>query len=1218
MKKRLAAATILLLAAVAAHAGTFAVFGPRDYKRETGQPDVVTATFAITHMDVPHKLRLVNGGADGAFAKVTSAVIKVNGVAIIESRDFTGKTGTTIEKTVTLAASNQVSVELRGDPGAGITLSILGEDNTPPAITATVTPAPNAAGWNSDIVTVTFACSDALTGITSCSAPVTVTAEGITQVTGTATDGAGNIGTKVVPVKIDKTPPAITVAAPAQDAVVAATRIDVSGGSSDALAGIDTVTCNAEPATLTGESFTCRPTLADGASSISLVATDRAENSVLLVLDVRSDTTAPSITIETPGGSTNVESLTVRASVSDDDQVASVQIGGQPATLDGGQYAGTVSLTNGANTIPVKATDRAGNPQTKSLQVTRYALPAVAITAPEDLVILRDAVITVSGTATDASSVVVNGVHASVSNGTFTATGIPLAQGRTVVTARATSTTGAVATSSILVYRDSLPPRVVLSYPLDGMIVRQPTIDVTGMVDDIVVGTINSEQMRVTVNGVQAVVANRAFVANGITLTPGLNTIRVAGTDHGGNSGTVTATVRYDVPTGMALSVYSGNHQSGSVSTALAAPLSVKVTENGVPVAGKVVAFEVVENNGTLSSGSSVNQRVVNATTDANGIASAAWTLGTRAGAGNNRVSAVATGVAGAVQFSATGQTGQPAQIVVDSGDAQYGAVGSPLPRPLVAIVIDGGQNRLAGVPVTFSVLQGNGTFDGLQQVTVTTDSDGRAWATPTIGQASINVFQANTGGVQNGAGFQAFGKVAGAPEQTAISGVILDNTDLPVPGVSVRIDGTTLVAQADHQGQFRIPQAPVGYVKLIVDGSTAIRPGTWPTLEYAMYTISGANNTLEMPIHILPIDTRRGLFVDETNGGTLTIPELPGFALTIKPGSATFPGGGRTGVVSVTMVHADKVPMSPGFGQQPRFIITIQPPGVHFDPPAPMTFPNVDSLAPGAITEMYSFDHDLGQFVSIGTASVSNDGLVLTSDPGVGIIKGGWHCGGNPIHNGTTANCPTCNLCLNDHCNNPYTGHEQRSSNPDDMCCVGAFFNLKTNCCGGPEPKHLVGKRFTGFTDCPGWVADRNYPSNKVPPEFDYNGCSIPDIPFLTTSNANNPAYGQYTELSGVVQWGPYKGPQNGHYTLPCDAHDECYQRCNPSSKGVCESHMFQNIMSVCNYAELSGEDPVTVANCKKWADKIRDGLEEFGTFAFMSNQKKACLCCADSSNPF
>ena len=121
-------------------------------------------------------------------------------------------------------------------------------------------------------------------------------------------------------------------------------------------------------------------------------------------------------------------------------------------------------------------------------------------------------------------------------------------------------------------------------------------------------------------------------------------------------------------------------------------------------------------------------------------------------------------------------------------------------------------------------------------------------------------------------------------------------------------------------------------------------------------------------------------------------------------PGSATFPGGSRQGCVTVTPVNGDKVPMSPGFGQQPRFIVTIQPVGTKFDPPAPMTLPNVDGLKPNAVTEMYSYDHDLGMFVAIGTGTVSTDGSVIVSNPGVGVLKAGWHCGGDPNTTGSTA----------------------------------------------------------------------------------------------------------------------------------------------------------------------------------------------------------------------
>jgi hypothetical protein len=53
-----------------------------------------------------------------------------------------------------------------------------------------------------------------------------------------------------------------------------------------------------------------------------------------------------------------------------------------------------------------------------------------------------------------------------------------------------------------------------------------------------------------------------------------------------------------------------------------------------------------------------------------------------------------------------------------------------------------------------------------------------------------------------------------------------------------------------------------------------------------------------------------------------------------------TFPGGTKEGCVSVTVVNGDKIPMVPGFGQQPRFIVTIQPAGAVFNPPAPMARP--------------------------------------------------------------------------------------------------------------------------------------------------------------------------------------------------------------------------------------------------------------------------------------
>lgn len=118
-------------------------------------------------------------------------------------------------------------------------------DATPPVITASVTPPPNAAGWNSSDVTVTFSCSDALSGVANCPAPVTVTTEGADQkVSGTAYDKAGNSATASVVLNIDKTPPTATLSVdpsilwPPNHKMI---DVAVTGGASDSLSGVASV-----------------------------------------------------------------------------------------------------------------------------------------------------------------------------------------------------------------------------------------------------------------------------------------------------------------------------------------------------------------------------------------------------------------------------------------------------------------------------------------------------------------------------------------------------------------------------------------------------------------------------------------------------------------------------------------------------------------------------------------------------------------------------------------------------------------------------------------------------------------------------------------------------------------------------------------------------------------------------------------------------------------
>lgn len=207
------------------------------------------------------------------------------------------------------------------------------------------------------------------------------------------------------------------------------------------------------------------------------------------------------------------------------------------------------------------------------------------------------------------------------------------------------------------------------------------------------------------------------------------------------------------------------------------------------------------------------------------------------------------------------------------------------------------------------------------------------------------------------------------------MSGVVLDNTNISAPGVTVGIPGTSVASPTDTEGRFFLEPAPVGAIYLKVDSTTATRPGDWSSLKFEMVTILGRVHTLGVPVYILAIDMPGGVFVSETQGGTLMLAEIPGFEMEITPGSATWPDGSCEGNVSVTLVHSDKAPMVPNFGQQPRMMITVQPEGVVFDPLARLTYPNLETEAPGATVEMYSFDHDTERFVSLGRGRIPMTG---------------------------------------------------------------------------------------------------------------------------------------------------------------------------------------------------------------------------------------------------
>ena len=920
---------------------------------------------------------------------------------------------------------------------------------------------------------------------------------------------------------------------------------------------------NGQPATLTGRAYSIFLPLEQGFNAIQVVATDSLGDVAFANVVVTLDTEPPRLSLSAPraGQLVNGASVQVVGEASDNHALDQVSVDGMPVQVTGGLFTADVALLqDGLTTIHVEALDLAGNSTTVARDVVRFSLPAVDITAPADLSFIAATTVDVAGTVSaGVSTVTVNGAATSLQGTSFLAQGVPLIEGGNILTATATDSQGHVATATVHVVRDLTPPRVAIYRPADGATVYDGTVSVSGLIHDVVAGTVNASEATVNVNGIPAQVVNRSFFAEDVPLAPGANELIATAVDAAGNLRETSVSVTYETAPAARIRIVSGNLQSGVIGTQLPQPLVVELLDAaGQPVAGKPVFFRLAGNDGALDGG----RRRLAAASDAAGRAWCHFTLGGRAGIANQVVEASAAGFAGPAVFTASAQPGAPELIVVDSGGLQVGVAGRRVPRPLIAAVVDSGHNRLEGVPVLFEVVKGQGTFaDGSRSTLLATDSDGRAIVTfrldPEEGVAN-NVVAARLEDSEDGpaATFVASGRAAGDPAATSISGVVLDNTSVPIEGVTARIKDTALTAVTDAEGQFRIDAAPVGSMKLIIDGSTADRPGSWPHLDFDLVTIPGRDNTVNMPIYLLPLDLASGLYVDETDGGTLTLPDVPGFALEVAPGSVTFPGGGRSGLVSVTVVHSDRVPMVPNFGQQPRLIVTIQPAAARFEPSARLTLPNVEGLAPGEVTEMYSFDHDLGHFVSIGPATVSEDGRVLRSDPGIGIVKAGWHCGGNPSGAGTPHACPECNACDGSSCIAADTG-----CSLEDPCIIND--RCENGSCVGDERKLIsVDAKANGadiavvdFMEPVTFLAAVEHEGcDSLTSEWDFDA---PDTPLKSQTT-----HGPFTFT--------YDTPGTHRYTVDVDCNDGCDE---DGDRGV--------VLVRCPEVEIVGTDPDTGVLC-------------------------------------
>ena len=761
--------------------------------------------------------------------------------------------------------------------------------------------------------------------------------------------GDGGIATDSVTISVDTAAPVVTIDTPADGALLAASPVTVTGTLADA-GSIAQVLVEGVSASITGNGFSASVEITEGAHTLTVVATDAAGNVGSASVDVTLDTTAPAVSIDTPadGSATTEAQVSVAGSATDVNGIASVVVNGIVAALAGGSFEATVPLSTGPNTLTAIATDTAGNTGSASVQVTRNDAPSVSIDTPADGAFVNTASVSVTGSAPGADQVSVNGVAASLVGAAFSAT-VPLAEGANTLTATATNAFGS-ASASIVVTRDSLPPLVGITTPLDGSLTNSGLANVAGSVTD------TSPIDTVLVNGVAATVESGLFSVV-VPLSEGANVLTAAATDAAGNLGTASVSVTLD---SLAPSIVIAEPADGTVTTQSSIDVSGSVTDASAITALTVNGASVALVGGTFATNVALTEGlnvITVAATDAAGnlgsvsvsvtrgdlptVSISAPASGSLVGSSPvtvtgtatnatavsvNGVSAVLTGTsfsadvplaegANTLRATASNSVGSTSASVTVTLDSLAPMVSITAPADgsttaAAAIAVSGGvldaspiaSVDVNGVPVT---LVGSG-FDttvplalGVNTITVTaTDALGH------VGSASVSVTRGQGPSVTITS--PADGSLFGGTPIT-VTGTATDAADVTVNGVLASFDGSNFSASADlSEGQNPITAVATNAFGTASDTvyvlfSTGVSSLVFGTISNADTGAPVVGATIEV---VVGAETFLG--TSDANGRYDVIDITPGFmtitysADDFTPQGFTVPDGGGPGIIQI------------------------------------------------------------------------------------------------------------------------------------------------------------------------------------------------------------------------------------------------------------------------------------------------------------------------------
>ncbi|SFQ19572.1 RHS repeat-associated core domain-containing protein [Ralstonia sp. NFACC01] len=237
---------------------------------------------------------------------------------------------------------------------------------------------------------------------------------------------------------------------------------------------------------------------------------------------------------------------------------------------------------------------------------------------------------------------------------------------------------------------------------------------------------------------------------------------------------------------------------------------------------------------------------------------------------------------------------------------------------------------------------------------------------------------------------------LAAAPGVTALAGQVLLMNGEAAVGVTLKLDGQT--THTDATGRFLIPASSPGAKTLIIDGTSANRPGrAYGYFEVLVLLEGGKTTPLPYTSWMPLIDTAHTVKFDSPTRSevVITTPYIPQLEVHIPKGTVLRDRSGRViNELSITPIPIDRSPYPLPTRYVPVYF-TLQPGGARIQgvdaasaQGARVIYPNYHHDAPGSVLDFWNYDPVQKGWYVYGQGKIAADGQQIVPNPGVSIYE--------------------------------------------------------------------------------------------------------------------------------------------------------------------------------------------------------------------------------------